>query len=133
MMKTLLLRVALAGLLAADGIAAMAATPTELVSKGQDVFSRCEACHSLARNRTGPRLCGVVGRPAGAVPGFRYSGALQSSGFVWDEERLLAFLEDPRSEVPGTFMGYAGVKDRGERQALLAFLADAASTSECEE
>lgn len=132
-MKTLLLRVVLAGLLAADGIAAMAATPTELISKGQDVFSRCQACHSLARNRTGPRLCGVVGRPAGAVHGFRYSGALQSSGFVWDEERLLAFLEDPRSEVPGTFMGYAGVKDRGERQALLAFLADAASTSECEE
>lgn len=133
MMKTLLLRVVLAGLLAADGITAMAATPTELVSKGQDVFSRCEACHSLARNRTGPRLCGVVGRPAGAVPGFRYSGALQSSGFVWGEERLLSFLEDPRSEVPGTFMGYAGVKDGGERQALLAFLADAASTSECEE
>lgn len=133
MMKTLLLSVGLAGLLAADGIAAMAATPKELVSKGQDVFSRCQACHSLARNRTGPRLCGVVGRPAGAVPGFRYSAALQSSGFVWDEERLISFLEDPRSAVPGTFMGYAGVKDRGERQALLAFLANAASTSECEE
>jgi cytochrome c len=102
-------------------------------SLGEKVFSRCQACHSLARNRTGPRLCGVVGRAAGSVPEFRYSGAMLSSGLVWEEEKLLSFIEDPRGTVPGTFMGYAGVKDVGERLALLAFLAEAALTQECEE
>ncbi|WOF75712.1 cytochrome c family protein [Parvibaculaceae bacterium PLY_AMNH_Bact1] len=125
--------VGLAGLLVAGGMPAMAAVPTELIAEGWDVFSRCQACHSLTRNRTGPRLCGVVGRAAGTVPGFRYSGAMLESGFAWDEERLLSFIEDPRGTVPGTFMGYAGVKDADERKALLAFLADAALTPECAE
>lgn len=115
------------------GPPAVANAPGARVSLGEEVFSRCQACHSLARNRTGPRLCGVVGRAAGAVPGFRYSAAMLSSGFVWEEERLLSFIEDPRGTVPGTFMGYAGVKDGSERKALFAFLADAALTAECEE
>lgn len=130
MKKTLLLSVGLAGLFAASG---MAAPPSELAREGGDVFTRCQACHSLARDRTGPRLCGVVGRPAGVVPGFRYSGAMLESGVVWDEDRLLSFIEDPRGTVPGTFMGYAGVKDADDRKALLAFLVEAASTPECVE
>ncbi len=110
------------------------ADPTpEAYAHGQEIFTRCQACHSLTRNRTGPRLCGVVGRPAGAVPGFRYSGAMLASGLVWDEKKLLSFIEDPRGTVPGTFMGYAGVKDFDERKALLAFLVGAASTAGCEE
>lgn len=112
---------------------AVAHAPGGQAGLGEKVFSRCQACHSLARNRTGPRLCGVVGRAAGTVPGFRYSGAMLSSGLVWEEEKLLSFIEDPRGTVPGTFMGYAGVKDADDRKALLGFLAEAALTQECGE
>ena len=43
---------------------------------GAAVFkSQCGICHSVqaGRNMTGPSLFGVVGRPAGKVPGFHYS------------------------------------------------------------
>ena len=111
----------------------MAGAPASLVLEGEKVFARCQACHSLERNRTGPRLCGVVGRPAGSVSNFRYSKSLGAAGFAWSEEKLHAFIEDPRGTVPGTFMGYAGVKDENERRALLAFLAHATLTAACAE
>jgi cytochrome c len=120
-------------LLFAAEVAAMAGAPASLVLEGEKVFARCQACHSLERNRTGPRLCGVVGRPAGSVPNFRYSKSLGATGFAWSEEKLHAFIEDPRGTVPGTFMGYAGVKDADERNALLAFLISAASSQTCAE
>ena len=84
---------------------------------------RCQACHALERNRTGPKHCGLIGRTAGTAPGFRgYSAALKGSGIVWSAESLDRFLADPLGTVPGTRMGYAGVKDPQERADLIAFL-----------
>src|SRR3546814_18949591 len=83
------------------------------------------------RFRSGPKDCGLVGRPAVTVDGFRgYSAALRESGIVWDRESLDRFLADPRGTVPGTRMGYAGVKDPGERADLIAFLAAAGPCGE---
>ncbi len=93
--------------------------------RGAAVYERCQACHSLTRNRTGPKHCGLIGRPAGGVAGFSYSKALQDSGIVWNAESLDRFLENPFKAVPGTRMGYAGVKDPQERADLIAFLAAA--------
>jgi cytochrome c len=94
--------------------------------RGAAVYERCQACHSLERNRSGPKHCGLLGRTAGAVPGFLgYSAALKDSGIVWTAESLERFLADPRGTVPGTRMGYAGVKDPQERADLIAFLAAA--------
>src|SRR3546814_4035447 len=39
--------------------------------RGKAIYSRCLACHALAYDRTGPRHCGLFGRKAGSVPGFR--------------------------------------------------------------
>jgi cytochrome c len=89
------------------------------------VYERCQACHSLERNRTGPKHCGLLGRKAGGVADFSYSKALKDSGIVWDAESLDRFLENPFKAVPGTRMGYAGVKDPQERADLIAFLAAA--------
>ena len=90
------------------------------------IYERCQACHALDRNRTGPKHCGLLGRAAGAAAGFRgYSAALKGSGIVWDAESLDRFLADPLGTVPGTRMGYAGVKDPQERADLIAFLAAA--------
>lgn len=93
---------------------------------GEAVYSRCLACHSLERNRTGPRHCGLFGRRAGTAPGFEeYSDAMKRSSIVWNEKTLDRFLADPMKTVPGTTMTYAGVKDPKERADLIAYLKEA--------
>ena len=99
--------------------------------RGAEIYTRCEACHALAYDRTGPRHCGVVGRKAGTVPGFDYSPAMRRSKLTWDESTLDRFLADPPKVVPGTTMTYAGVKDAGERADLIAYLREAAGTNAC--
>lgn len=124
-------------LLALLAVAVPAATAAPAGAKAGDpgrgaaIYERCQACHSLERNRTGPRHCGLLGRPAGAVADFRgYSSALRESGIVWSVESLDRFLTAPLEAVPGTRMGYAGVKDPQERADLIAFLAAAGPCKE---
>lgn len=97
---------------------------------GRLLYGRCTGCHQLDRNAMGPLHCGVVGRAAAAVEGFRYSEAMQKSGIVWSPDALDAFLEDPAGAVPGTKMLYDGVPDAGDRQVLIAWLAWATAHSE---
>lgn len=65
------------------------------------------------------------------MKGFGYSNAMERSGIVWSPETLDRFLENPLDAVPGTSMGYGGVKDRTERADLIAYLARANESSEC--
>ena len=90
--------------------------------RGESIYGRCKACHSLERDRTGPRHCGLFGRKAGSIPGFRYSKAMSASDVVWTEETLDAFLADTRSFIPKNRMGYAGIEDVQERTDLIAYL-----------
>ena len=105
--------------------------PSEIAA-GQQIYERCGACHSLDRDRVGPRHCGLFGRRAGSVPGFAYSDAMRNSGIVWNRETLDRFLANPLGTIPGTFMTYAGVQDPNERTQLLAFLEVATRSSQCE-
>lgn len=98
---------------------------------GEAIYSRCLACHALAYDRTGPRHCGLLGRQAGSVKGFAYSEAMKRSKFVWSEKTLDRFIADPLKTVPGTAMGYEGVKDTKERADLIAYLKRAGVSSEC--
>jgi len=109
------------------GFIALSAAGPSVPVDGAEIFSRCVACHSLDRNRTGPKLCGVVGRPTASIPGFAYSKALQALESEWTEEKLNWFLESPTRNVRGTRMAYAGVRDAEERLALISFLHDAAT------
>ena len=96
--------------------------------RGEKIYERCAACHSLDRDRTGPRHDGLIGRRVGSIPGFPYSSAMKkagAAGMVWDEATLDRFLENPMKAIPGTRMGYAGVKDAQERADLIAFLKEA--------
>ncbi len=88
-------------------------------------YARCIGCHSLDRDRTGPRHCGLLGRVAGTVPGFAYSRAMSELGMVWDRDTLDAFLADPTGFVPGTSMGYAGIADSNLRQEIIEYIEDA--------
>ncbi|MFC5497001.1 c-type cytochrome [Caenimonas terrae] len=106
--------------------AAAAAPDAAALQRGEQVYARCAACHSIEGNRTGPQHCGLFGRRAGTAPGFQmYSKAMRASNIVWDARTLDRFLQDPMKAVPGTAMGYAGVKDPKERGDLIAWLHEA--------
>jgi cytochrome c len=95
------------------------------VARGRAQFARCQACHSTAPGpaRIGPSLKGVVNRPAGRQPNFRYTPNMAAARFNWTPERLDAFLAKPRTVVPGTSMVFAGMPDAASRAALIAYLA----------
>ena len=87
------------------------------------VFDQCTVCHSSdGSNGTGPTLKGLFGRPAGSVPGFRYSRALRGAGVVWDAKALDAYLRSPQDFIPGNVMPFSGVPDSAERAELIAYL-----------
>jgi cytochrome c len=121
-------RAALGAVLALAAAAAQAAPPD---LNGQELYGRCLACHALAYDRTGPRHCGLFGRRAGSAPGFAYSAAMKRSKIVWNAATLDLFLANPAKLVPGTSMTYAGVPDRAERAALIAYLKQANGGPEC--
>ncbi|HEX4078219.1 MAG TPA: c-type cytochrome [Rhizomicrobium sp.] len=92
---------------------------------GAALFNRCFICHSNtkgAANRTGPNLFGIVGRKAGAYPGFSYSTAMKISGIVWAPAKLDAYLADPQKLVPGNNMPMAGISDPQQRADIEAYL-----------
>lgn len=120
-----LLGLGLVGGLLAAAASAAAPDPARL-ARGEEVYARCAACHAVEANRTGPQHCGLFGRRAGTAPGYDgYSKAMRASTWVWDEHTLDIFLKDPMKAVPGTAMGYAGVKDDAERADLIAWLKEA--------
>jgi cytochrome c len=116
--------------LGATPVAAQAASAkapdADSLQRGEQIYARCSACHAIEVNRTGPQHCGLFGRHAGTAPGFDgYSKAMRDSKIVWNERNLDVFLAAPTQAVPGTTMGYGGVKDARERADLIAWLRDA--------
>ena len=101
------------------------------LKNGEEIYSRCLACHALESDRVGPRHCGVVGRRAGSVRGFDYSKGMKNSRLVWNTKTLDRFIADPAKTVPGTTMTYAGVKDAKERSDLIAWLEAAGRSAAC--
>jgi cytochrome c len=115
-------RTVIAGLLLTGSTtAALAADP----AAGEKIFkAQCGICHTVVagENRIGPTLFGVVGRPAGSVPGFNYTADHKKLGITWDAASLDKYLTNPRAMVPDTSMVYAGLKDDTERADLVAYL-----------
>ena len=97
-------------------------------AEGESVFRKCAACHSVdpaGTNKVGPGLYDVVNRPAASHEGFNYSSAMQeyaAGGKVWDYEELNHFLESPKKYIPGTAMGFVGLKKEEDRANVIAYL-----------
>ena len=101
------------------------AAPAQDSAAGEQVFNKCKTCHQIgptARNSIGPILNGVVGRPAGSIPGYAYSGANKSSGITWDEATLKEYLKSPQAKVPGTKMAFPGLPKEQDIDNVIAYL-----------
>lgn len=95
---------------------------------GSALFKECRSCHMVgaeAKNRIGPHLNGLFGRPAASIEGARYSKSLQragADGLVWHYDTLDAYIDNPKVFASGTRMNYPGMKDAEDRAHLLAYL-----------
>jgi cytochrome c len=98
------------------------------VKAGEASAKICVGCHSLQKGqpkKQGPNLYGVVGGPAAHMEGFPYSDAMHArreKGVNWTFEELDKFIENPRGDVPGTKMAYAGLKKSDQRANVIAYL-----------
>jgi len=97
------------------------------VAAGEKTSKVCTACHSFAdsgANKVGPGLWEVVNRKPGTHEGFKYSPAMVTFGetHTWDYATLDIYLTNPKTEVPGNKMAFAGVKKPEDRANLIAYL-----------
>ncbi|MEZ5710818.1 MAG: cytochrome c family protein [Blastomonas sp.] len=94
-------------------------------AKGEKVFAKCAACHSINKggsNGVGPNLWGTFGKPHGHVAGFAYSDALKGVAGNWDFEGMNAWLKSPRNYANGTKMTFAGLSKPEDRANILVYL-----------
>ncbi|MBU6464812.1 MAG: cytochrome c family protein [Bradyrhizobium sp.] len=112
-----------AGAAGAGGFnAALASASAE---RGKQTAKQCEICHNVEEGKgakIGPDLYGVVGRPVASEPGFNYSAPLKAKGGKWTFDALNKWLTDPRADVPGTMMTFAGISSEKKRADVIAYL-----------
>jgi cytochrome c len=117
-MRTLFLTI---GILAAAGGHALA----QSAEAGERVFAQCRACHQVgetAKNLVGPQLNGMFGRKSGTVEGYSYTEANKNSNITWDEKTFSEYIVDPKGNIPGTKMAFAGIKNPQQVTDLIAYL-----------
>jgi len=94
------------------------------VEAGKTAFKKCALCHTTeaGKNKIGPSLFGIVGRKSATLENFNYSEAMKKFDHTWDEGTLDEYLADPRGTVPGTKMIFPGIRDKAERDDVIAYL-----------
>jgi cytochrome c len=113
----------------AENQAAIAALPPPYnlanYEAGRTVFAQCRSCHTIAQggiNMVGPNLHGVVGRHVAALSNFNYSPPVRAADFNWDADHLDQWIANPQAMLPGTRMGFAGVRDATQRRDVIAYI-----------
>lgn len=115
-------------LLAGSAVTAWCSAAGADPARGERVFQRCFACHSVVAGEDkvpGPSLRGVIGRRAATQPGFRFSPALIEAGargLVWTRATLDAYLADPERFLPGTEMAMPGLCEAVDRRDVIDYL-----------
>ncbi len=109
------------------GLAAAPALAQTDVSRGEQLYVECAACHTFDNDteELGPGLQGIFGRQAGALEDYYYSPVLSNSGVVWNADTLNAFIADPQAAIPKNRMPYSGLPDAQDRADLIEYLMSA--------
>ncbi|MDI1286351.1 MAG: c-type cytochrome [Reyranella sp.] len=98
-------------------------------TKGERVFAtQCKACHTLERGGAsvaGPNLYGIMARRSGTGQGYGYSEAMRRFAIEWNDQTMANYLRDPKGDMPGTKMVFAGVKRPDQLADLVAYLKEA--------
>lgn len=109
--------------------AAVAPLPERLAKadpkKGEAIAKACAACHNFEKGagaKIGPPLYGVVDRQRASIPGFAYSDAMKSKPGEWTFDELDKFITNPKADIPGTKMAFAGEKDPQKRADIIDYL-----------
>ena len=93
-------------------------------TRGEAVFRKCAACHTITPGGpagVGPNLHGILGA-AIAGRGFAYSEALRSKGGQWNWDAMSEWLRSPRAFAPGTKMTFAGLSDAQDRADIMVYM-----------
>lgn len=93
--------------------------------RGAKISKKCASCHTFGKGeaaKVGPNLFGVVSRKKASMAGFSYSEAMKAKGGAWDVESLNQFIAKPKDFIPGTKMGFAGLKKPQDRADMILFL-----------
>jgi cytochrome c len=93
--------------------------------RGAQIAKECELCHNLGKGqgaKIGPDLYGVVGRKVASEAGFNYTAVLKAKGGTWTFDALNTWLTNPRADVPGTAMTFAGIDNDHQRADVIAYL-----------
>lgn len=108
----------------AAGAAPAAVAVVGDAAKGEAIFAKCKACHTIDQggaNGIGPNLFAVYGeKVAGERGGFAFSDALKGKGGTWDDATLDAWLTSPAKFAQGTKMTFAGIADAQQRADVIA-------------
>lgn len=96
------------------------------VAKGEKVFAKCMACHTInsgGANGVGPNLYDIVGdSKAEGRGGFAFSDGLKKIGGKWSFDDLDKWLASPREFAPGTKMSFAGLGSPEDRANIIAYM-----------
>ena len=99
-------------------------------TNGKMVSNQCKSCHVFEADKpsrpTGPNLHDVYGEKAGTRKDFpSYSPAIiaaNAKGLTWADDKLDAYLTDPKAMVPGNKMAFPGLKNEQDRRNVIAYL-----------
>jgi cytochrome c len=95
------------------------------VAKGETTFKKCVSCHTITpggANGLGPNLHAIMGAKHGKSAGFAYTSALLAMPGNWDFANMDKWLKKPKSYVPETKMGFAGISKAQDRADLIAYM-----------
>lgn len=91
--------------------------------RGEALYNLCQSCH--ANPQLAPTLKNIFDSPIANVRGYDYSDAMKQSAKEhrnWNEDTLDAFLAGPSTFAPGTKMGFQGLLNEADRDAIIEYL-----------